>query len=150
MSKTNLQKILSIAGQPGLFRFVAQAKAGVVAESIVNGKRNMFGMNARLTSLADISIYTVEEEMPLIKVLEKMKEHLGQDNAPEAKSKPEILKSFFDNVIPNYDQDRFYVSHMKKVVEWYNLLKQHESLDFEYPEQESAEGDSTANQTQSE
>ncbi|NCB19762.1 MAG: hypothetical protein EOM61_09110 [Bacteroidia bacterium] len=144
MAKTNLQKILSIAGQPGLYRFVAQANSGVVAESIITGKRNMFGMSARLTSLSDISIYTEEEEVQLLKVFEKMKEHLGDSNAPEAKSKPEVLKAFFDKVLPDYDRDRFYTSHMKKVVEWYNTLKQHESLDFEYPQEPGAQEEQSA------
>jgi hypothetical protein len=139
MAKTNLQKILSIAGQPGLYRFISQANSGVIAESIITGKRNMFGMSARLTSLSDISIYTEEEEVSLLKVFEKMKEHLGDSNAPEAKSKPEVLKAFFEQVLPDYDRDRFYSSHMKKVVDWYNTLKQYESLDFEYPQEKGTE-----------
>ncbi len=135
MNKTNLQKTLSIAGQPGLFKFVAQANSGVVVESLSTGKRNMYGMNARLTSLADISIYTADEELPLVKVLESMKEILGEQEAPNARSKPEVLKEFFSKVVPNYDQDRFYTSHMKKIVDWYNELKKYATLDFETAEE---------------
>lgn len=131
MTKTNLQKILSIAGQPGLFKFVAQANSGVVVESLSIGNRNMYGINARLTSLSDISIYTEDDELPLYKVFESMKEFLGEENAPIAKSKPEDLKEFFNKVIPGYDRDRFYVSHMKKIVDWYNDLKKYATLDFE-------------------
>ncbi|MDD4656905.1 MAG: DUF5606 domain-containing protein [Bacteroidales bacterium] len=134
MSKTNLQKILSIAGEPGLFKFVAQANKGVVVESLSTSKRSMHGMSARLTSLSDISIYTEDDELPLLKVLESMKEHLGESEAPSPKSKPEELKEFFAAVIPGYDRDRFYVSHMKKIVDWYNNLKQYASLDFEVAE----------------
>ena len=135
MTKTNLQKILSIAGQPGLFKFVTQANSGVIVESLSTGKRNMYGMSARLTSLSDISIYTADEELPLLKVLESMKAILGENDAPESKSKPEALKEFFNKVIPDYDRDRFYVSHMKKIVDWYNDLKKHASLDFEVTEE---------------
>ena len=60
-----------------------------------------------------------------------MKEVLGEDDAPSAKSSPEELKAFFGKALPTYDRDRFYVSHMKKVVEWYNCLKKYASLDFE-------------------
>ncbi len=141
MSKTDLQKILSVSGHQGLYRFVAQANAGVVAESISTGKRNMFGLSARLTSLSDISIYTQTEEMPLVKVFEKMKEHLGEESAPSARSKPEELKGFFEKVVPDYDQDRFYVSHMKKVVEWYNSLKENASLEFEEKEESKNTGE---------
>ncbi len=131
MSKTNLQKILSISGHKGLFLFIAQAKAGVIAESLINGKRNMFGINERVTSLADISIYTEEDEVSLAEVLGKMKEYLGDGTAPDPKGGAEILKDFFSQVLPDYDKDRFYVSHMKKVVEWYNILKEKASLEFE-------------------
>jgi len=131
MTKTNLQKIFSIAGQPGLFKFVAQANSGVIVESLSTGKRNMYGLSARLTSLSDISIYTVDEELPLLKVLESMKNLLGESDAPISKSKPEELKEFFGKVIPDYDRERFYISHMKKIADWYNELKKYASLDFE-------------------
>lgn len=137
MEKTNLQKILSVSGQPGLFRFIAQANSGVIAESLALKTRSMFGMSTKLTSLSDISIYTESEEVSLKSVFEKMKVELGDDFAPESKSKPEELKMFFEKVLPDYDKDRFYVSHMKKVTDWYNNLKKYASLDFE--EGENAE-----------
>ncbi len=137
--KTNLQKILSISGQPGLFQYISQANAGVIVESLTTKKRALFGMSARLTSLSDISIYTTEEEVPLHQILVKMHDNLQDNAAPDAKSNPEVLKNFFAEVLPDYDKDRFYVSHMKKVVEWYNTLRQHASLDFELPEEKSEE-----------
>lgn len=129
--KTNLQKILSISGQPGLFLYISQASAGVVVESLTKKKRGIFGINSRLTSLSDISIYTTEEEIPLRKILERMHESLQENLAPDSKSTPEVLKEFFTEVLPDYDRDRFYLSHMKKVVEWYNTLKEYASLDFD-------------------
>ena len=68
-----------------------------------------------------------------------MKDVLGENDAPSAKSKPEELKALFEKALPDYDRDRFYVSHMKKVVEWYNALKNYASLDFVNPEEESTE-----------
>ncbi len=137
MSKTDLKKILSISGEPGLFRFVAQANAGVVAESLSTGKRNMYGINARITTLSEISIYTTNEEISLMKVLENISSILGDDFAPDSKTSPDELKAFFEKVLPEYDRERFYVSHMKKVVEWYNQLKKYASLDFEKQEDNS-------------
>lgn len=131
MMKTNLQKILSISGQPGLFLYISQASAGVIVESLTTKKRGIFGINSRLTSLSDISIYTTEEEIPLRKILEGMHESLQENLAPDSKSTPEVLKEFFTEVLPDYDRDRFYLSHMKKVVEWYNTLKEYASLDFD-------------------
>lgn len=133
--KTNLQKILSVSGQAGLFLFINQANSGVIVESLSSKKRSLFGMQSRMTSLSDISIFTTEEELPLQKVLEAMRDYLSSEEAPSAKADPAVLKEFFDKVIPNYYRDRFYVSHMKKVVEWYNQLRSFASLDFEEKEQ---------------
>ncbi len=135
MSKTDLKKILSVSGEPGLFKFIAQANAGVIAESLATGKRNMYGINARITTLSEISIYTNNEEVSLMSVFEKMAALLGDETAPDSKSSPDVLKAFFEKALPDYDRDRFYVSHMKKVTEWYNQLKKYASLDFEKPEE---------------
>ena len=135
--KTDLTRILSISGQSGLFNYVSQARNGVVVESLLDGKRSSFGMTSKMTSLADISIYTDDEEVKLQQVFTNMKEVLGEEDAPSAKSAPETLKALFEKALPAYDRDRFYVSHMKKVVEWYNVLKNHASLDFTDPEAEA-------------
>lgn len=134
--KTDLKKILSVSGEQGLFLYVSQGKSGIIAESLITKKRMPFGIQAKVTSLSDISIYTDDEEMPLRDVLLKMKETLGEADAPAPKSDAKVLVKFFEEVIPDYDRDKFYTSHMKKVVQWYNVLKQYASLDFIDPEEE--------------
>ncbi len=136
--KTDLTKILSVPGQPGLFRYVAQARNGAVVESLADGKRSSFGVNNRISALSDISIYADDGEVKLQEVFEKMKAGLGDADAPSPKASADELKDFFAGVLPGYDRDRFYVSHMKKVAGWYNCLKQYASLDFEAPEQDAA------------
>jgi hypothetical protein len=96
-------------------------------------------MTSKITSLADISIYTDEEEVKLQDVFLSMKEVLGDADAPSSKSSADDLKALFEKALPTYDRDRFYVSHMKKVVDWYNNLKKYASLDFVNPEEESEE-----------
>ena len=93
-----------------------------------------------MSSLSDISVFTEEEDVKLESLFEMMKGKLGEEAAPSAKSNPEELKKFFSEVIPGYDRDRFYVSHMKKVVEWYNTLREFASLEFE--KEEEGSGDS--------
>ena len=137
--KTDLSKILAISGQSGLFLYVSQARNGAIVEALADKKRTSVGMTNKLTSLADISIYTDDEEVKLQQVFLNMKEVLGENDAPSAKSKPEELKALFEKALPAYDRDRFYVSHMKKVVEWYNALKNYASLDFVNPEEEVTE-----------
>ena len=128
--KTDLSRILAISGQSGLFYYVSQARNGAVVEALADKKRSSVGMTNKITSLADISIYTDDEEVKLQQVFLNMKEVLGDADAPSAKSAPEELKALFEKALPTYDRDRFYVSHMKKVVEWYNALKKYASLEF--------------------
>ena len=137
--KTDLSRILSISGQSGLFLYVSQARSGAIVESLSDKKRSTVGMTSKLTSLADISIYTDDEEVKLQQVFLNMKVVLGDADAPSPKSSAEELKALFEKALPAYDRDRFYVSHMKKVVDWYNNLKKYASLDFVNPEEESAE-----------
>ena len=137
--KTDLSKILAVSGQSGLYLYVSQARNGAIVEALADKKRTTVGMTSKLTSLADISIYTDDEEVKLQQVFLNMKDVLGEADAPSPKAKPEELKALFEKALPTYDRDRFYVSHMKKVVDWYNALKNHASLDFVEPESEDAE-----------
>ena len=137
--KTDLSKILAISGQSGLYLYVSQARNGAIVEALADKKRTSIGMTNKITSLADISIYTDDEEVKLQQVFLNMKDVLGDADAPSAKSSPDELKSLFEKALPAYDRDRFYVSHMKKVVDWYNALKNYASLDFVNPDEEAAE-----------
>lgn len=129
--KTDLARILSVSGQHGLFNYIAQARNGAIVEALSDKRRTCFDMKSRITTLADISIYTSEGELKLKEVFLKLQAVLGDADAPSAKASSDELKSLFAKAVPDYDSDRFYVSHMKKVVEWYNELKNFASLDFE-------------------
>ena len=137
--KTDLSKILAISGQSGLYLYISQARNGAIVESLTDKKRSSVGMTSKITSLADISIYTDDEEVKLQDVFVSMKEVLGEADAPSSKSSADELKALFEKALPAYDRDRFYVSHMKKVVDWYNNLKKYASLDFVNLEEESEE-----------
>lgn len=137
--KTDLTKILTIAGQGGLFLYVAQARNGAVVESLVDKKRSSVGMSSKITALEDISIYTENEEVKLKDVFLGMKEALGDAEAPSSKAPADELKAFFGKVLPAYDRERFYVSHMKKVVDWYNCLLKYASIDFTDPKSDAEE-----------
>lgn len=139
MEKTDLKKILSVSGEHGLFIYLAQAKQGLIAENLESGKRMTFGPNARVSSLADIAIYTETEELPLKEVFRKIAEKLADASAMSSKSNAKDIEKFFGEVVPEYDADRFYVSHMKKILEWYNCLHDFATLDFVDEEDENAE-----------
>ena len=137
--KTDLSRILAISGQSGLFNYVSSSRTGVIVESLADKKRSNVAASGKVKSLADISIYTDDEEVKLQQVFLNLKEVLGDADAPTSKAAPEELKALFEKALPTYDRDRFYVSHMKKVVDWYNALKNYASLDFVEPETEDAE-----------
>ena len=137
--KTDLSKILAISGQSGLYLYISQARNGAIVEALSDKKRTSVGMTSKITSLADISIYTDDEEVKLQEVFVSMKEVLGDADAPSSKSSADELKALFEKALPAYDRDRFYVSHMEKVVDWYNNLKKYASLDFVNLEEESEE-----------
>jgi hypothetical protein len=136
--KTDLAKILSVRGQRGLFSYIAQSRNGAIAESLRDHKRTNFAANSGITTLADISIYTMEGELKLKEVFLKLQEALGDADAPSSKAPQQEIVALFEKAIPDYDGDRFYVSHMKKVVDWYNELKNFASLDFVEEEEEEA------------
>lgn len=144
--KTDLARILSVSGQHGLFNYIAQARNGAIVEALSDKRRTCFDMKSRITTLADISIYTSEGEMKLKEVFHKLHDALGEADAPTSKASADELKALFLKAIPNYDVDRFYVSHMKKVVDWYNELKNFASLDFE----EGNEGEAASEETKEE
>jgi hypothetical protein len=139
--KTDLAKILSVRGQRGLFSYIAQSRNGVIAESLRDHKRTNFAANSGITTLADISIFTLEGEVKLKEVFLKLQSVLGDADAPSSKASPDEIKALFDQALPDYDADRFYVSHMKKVVDWYNELKNYASLDFVEEEEEAPEAE---------
>lgn len=138
--KTDLAKILSVSGQHGLYLYVAQARNGAIAESLSDKKRTAFDSHSRISTLSDIAIYTSEGEMRLADVFTAMKKAADEGAAvPGPKASSDEIKSFFIKAVPNYDEDRFYVSHMKKVLEWYDELVKYASLDFVTDEEREAQ-----------
>ncbi|MFH6768328.1 DUF5606 domain-containing protein [Gaetbulibacter aquiaggeris] len=126
----SLEKIIAIAGKPGLFKLITQTRAGFVAESLIDNKRLSVNVQQNVSVLSEIAIYTLTEEVPLKQVFLKIKEkENGQQTSVSAKDSKDALEEFFFNVLPDYDEDRVYVSDIKKVIQWYNLLQAHDLLD---------------------
>ena len=126
-----------MAGQHGLFHYVAQARNGAIGESLATKQRKVFPATSRISTLADIAIYTSEGEMKMDEVFLALKKVLGDAPAPSPKASDKEILALFEKAIPNYDADRFYLSHMRKVVEWYDQLSQYASLDFVKAEEEA-------------
>ena len=127
----SLEKIISISGRPGLYKLITQTRAGFVAESLLDNKRISVNAQQNVSVLSEIAIYTLAEEKPLRDVFGNIYEkENGQETSVSPKDSKEQLEEYFFDVLPDYDEDRVYVSDIKKVIQWYNLLQKHKLLDF--------------------
>lgn len=139
-----MTKILAVSGQHGLFEYVAQARNGVIAESLSDRRRTVLGATSRISTLADISIYTSEGEMKLADVFLAVNKALDGADAPSSKAPEKEVVSLFEKAVPDYDADRFYVSHMRKILDWYSQIVKYASLDFVKEEEEKADDEAQA------
>lgn len=142
-----LKGILAIAGQPGLFRVISEGKNSVIIESLVTGKKSTAYADAKMSTLEDIAIYTMEEDLPLKKVFKKIAEKENGGMAIDIKSPQEAVKAYFSEVLPEYDKSRVYFSDIKKVITWYNLLNEKGLLNFD---EEKSEDVATEEETKTE
>jgi len=118
-----LDKILAIAGKPGLFALKVQTRTGFVAESLLDGKKVTVGLKSNVSLLSEISVYTNTEEKPLTEIMRAIA--TKEDNGPAISHKEDNAKlvAYFLEILPDYDQDRVYPSDIKKIVNWYNMLQ---------------------------
>jgi hypothetical protein len=119
---------------------VGESKNGLIVESLADGKKFPVFAHERVSSLKEISIYTETDDISLRKVLKKIEEiQSGKPVDNPKKASGNELKSLFEQVVPDYDKDAVYVSDIKKVFTWYNLLLEKDMLDFPEEEEENAE-----------
>ena len=120
----NVEKILAIAGKPGLFELKLQTRSGFLAESLLDGKKITVGLSSNVSLLSEISMYTYTEEKPLVEIMGAIA--IKENEGPTAVSHKEDnakLIAYFQEILPDYDADRVYASDIKKVLNWYNILQ---------------------------
>lgn len=135
-----LEKVLAISGKPGLYKLVTQTRGGFLAESLMDGKRLSISLQNNVSVLSEIAIYTLTEEIPLYKVLGKIRDkENSQLSSVGPKDGKDKLEEYFFDILPDYDEDRVYASDIKKVIQWYNLLQKHEMLNLLDDEETSSD-----------
>ena len=118
-----LKTILSISGRPGLFRLVSHGKNMLIVESLTDKKKVPAYAKDKVISLGDIAIYTNDGEIPLHEVLTNIKnKENGEKASIQTSAKPDELRAYMAEVLPEFDRDRVYPSDIKKLISWYNLL----------------------------
>lgn len=132
----DLKGIISISGMGGLYKVVAQSKNGFIVESLTDKKRFPISSTQRISALEDISMYATDEDVPLKDILKRIHDKYKDKLSVDSKSDNKQLSEFFKSVLPNYDQERVYVSDIKKLVGWYDILNK--SVSWEEPKEEAA------------
>jgi hypothetical protein len=129
----NLRALVSVTGKPGLFRLIGQNKGGFILETLDKAKiKSVVNLNTtKMATLEDITIYGEEEEIRLIDVLETIKANGGV--TPDTKASGEELRNYFREVAPGHDETRVYTSDIKKIISWYNIIKEFPLFEEEAP-----------------
>lgn len=117
-----IRTILSISGRPGLFKLVSQGKNMLIVESLLNGKRMPAYAHDKVVSLGDISIYTLDGDVPLADVFETIKEKNEGKSVDVKSMENDALRSYFAEILPDFDDERVYTNDIRKVFQWYNQL----------------------------
>ncbi|WP_316734783.1 DUF5606 domain-containing protein [Pedobacter aquatilis] len=136
----NLRGIVAVSGRPGLFKLVGQNKVGYILESLDAQKVKIVAniTNTKLASLEDITVYGEEQEIKLVDVFAKISE---KGTAPDTKADTKVLRAYFNEVAPGHDEEKVYASDMKKIIGWYNLLKDMPLFTEDAPEAPATEAE---------
>lgn len=133
-----LKDIIAISGQPGLFRFLAQGKNSMIVEHLETGKRTNAFSSSRISSLDEITVFTQDEDLPLGKIFDRIYDREEGKESIDGKSDAEALK-YFEELVPEYSKEKVYVSDIKKIIQWYNILQKKGMLVKEEPEKPAEE-----------
>jgi hypothetical protein len=125
-----LKGILSVSGQPGLYKLIAEAKNRIIVESLTTGKRMPVSTTSKISTLDDIAVFTQTGEIALKEILKKISIHENGEKAIDSKSTDTVIRKYFEAIVPDYDKERVYISDLKKVILWYNILIDKGLLDF--------------------
>lgn len=131
-----LKDIVAINGKPGLYEIKAQSKGGIIVASLIDGKKIPVTATHNISALNEIAIYTYEEEVPLRIIFKTIGEKENGTESISPKENNKVLTSYFREILPNFDEERVYVSNIKKVLQWYNLLA---SKNFDFASIEETE-----------
>ncbi len=124
----DLTGIISISGQPGLYKIVAQSKNGIIVESLSDKKRLNVYASTKVSTLSDISMFTTGDDKPIEEIMTSVFEKEKGGAAIDNKADDKAIEKYFSEILPEYDKERVYVSNMRKLINWYNSLQSTGSL----------------------
>jgi hypothetical protein len=119
----DLSGIIAISGQSGLYKIVAQSKNGIIVEGLQDKKRVNVYASTKVSTLSEISMYTTGDDMPIEEIMFSVYEKENGGPAVDNKADDKAIAAYFEVVLPSYDKERVYVSNMRKLFSWYNILQ---------------------------
>lgn len=117
-----LEKIISISGKPGLYKLISQLKNGFIVEDVLTKKKASISNSSQVSLLDNIAMFTFDNEVPLFEVFENLAKNEDYKETISHKSSEDDLRALMSKSLPNYDTERVYVSDIKKLAQWYNIL----------------------------
>ena len=119
----NLEGIISITGKSGLFKVISQGNNVVIVENLADKKRMPITARYQANSLNEIGIYTLENTSPLSDIFDIIAKKENAKQSISHRANKEDLIQYFEEILPNYDVERVYISDIKKVIQWYNAMQ---------------------------
>jgi hypothetical protein len=127
----DIKDFIAISGQPGLYKLVSQGKSILIAENLETGKRMPVHASSHVSSMEEIAVFTKTEDKPLKEVfLEMYQKEAGKTVLDPKTSTNDQIRDYFASVLPEYDRNKVYVSDMKKIITWYNILVGSSQMDW--------------------
>ena len=124
----DLTGIIAISGQSGLYKVVAQSKNGIIVESLTDKKRTSISATSKVSSLEDISMFTTADDKPVAEIMKSVYDKEKGKACLDSKADDKAVAAYFESVLPEYDKERVYVSNMRKLFTWYNVLQATDNL----------------------
>ena len=142
----NLEGIINVAGKPGLYKVVSQGNNTVIAESLADGKKTPLFSHNQSNMLEEIGIYTYDDTKPISEIFDAIAKKENEGQALSHKSSTNQLTDYFREILADYDEERVYISDIKKVIQWYNAMQQYGLIKLPKPKKEKKPGKKSASQ----
>lgn len=123
-----LKDILAISGQPGLYKFLAQGKNAMIVEHLETGKRSSAFSSSKVSSLDDITVFAEGEDLRLGEIFDRIFEKEAGKTAVDSRADASALKVYFEEIVPEYSREKVYISDIRKIIQWYNILQRNDLL----------------------
>ncbi len=134
----DLSKLVAVSGKSGIYKLINNRSNGLILEDLDLGKKRFFSSRSyQFTPLDSISIYTIDETVALKVVFESIFNQLDSLPPVEITASSDDIKAYFEQILPEYDTDRVFLSDIKKIIKWFNFLHSRNLISIEDVEEET-------------